>query len=276
MDSLNLILVFLGIMLLASCTHDKNYAPVMAHSKDSPALVETVPSAPVLKSPPNIKVANNTKNNTIPAETRYYVVKTGDTLYSLGQRTGLSVENLVKWNQLKPPFYVKLRQKLKLFDPKSAAIGAENKKNPLPNVKNLEIVDNKRSTISNINKKMLKLNWQWPIKGKVIKNFSQSGKGIDIKGKLGQQVMAAEAGKVVYGGKGLIGYGSLVIIQHNEEYLSAYANNSTLLISEGQSIEKGQAIAEIGNAGAKRATLHFEIRKHGKSVNPLKFLPKKQ
>lgn len=123
---------------------------------------------------------------------------------------------------------------------------------------------------------MLELNFGWPIKGRVLKSFSPSrNKGIDIAGKKGQSVKATEAGKVVYGRQGLIGFGNLLIIKHNDDYLSAYANSSRLLVYEGQYVQKGQVIAEVGAVGIKRTSLHFEIRKNGKPVNPLELLPKK-
>ena len=123
---------------------------------------------------------------------------------------------------------------------------------------------------------MFELNFGWPIKGKVLNNFSLShNKGIDITGKQGQPVKATEAGTVVYGGQGLIGFGKLLIIKHNDVYLSAYANNNHLLANEGEYVQKGQTIATVGDVGIKRTSLHFEIRKNGKPVNPLNLLPKK-
>lgn len=134
----------------------------------------------------------------------------------------------------------------------------------------------KKSIISIDNANMLKLSFQWPLKGKVLKAFSQAdNKGIDIACKMEQDVSAAEAGKVVYSGQGLIGYGNLLIIKHNDLYLSAYANNSRLLVAEGYTVEKGQVIAKVGQAGSNKTSLHFEIRKNGKPVNPLNFLPEK-
>ncbi len=134
----------------------------------------------------------------------------------------------------------------------------------------------KKSIVSIDNKKMVVLNFGWPIKGKVLKRFSPPGnKGIDIAGKQGQSIKAAEAGKVVYGGQGLIGFGKLLIIKHNDDYLSAYAKNRRLLVNEGQQVKKGQVIAEAGKVGSKRTSLHFEIRKNGMPVNPLQLLPKK-
>ncbi len=135
---------------------------------------------------------------------------------------------------------------------------------------------NSQSSASIKHEKTSSLNFGWPIKGKVLKNFSPSrNKGIDIAGKQGQLIKAAEAGKVVYEGQGLIGFGKLLIIKHNAIYLSAYTNNSRLLVNEGESVAKGQAIAKVGDVGIKQTSLHFEIRKNGKPVNPLKLLPKK-
>ena len=119
-----------------------------------------------------------------------------------------------------------------------------------------------------------KLEWAWPAQGKVVGEFNESAslKGVDIAGKGGQAVNAAAAGKVVYSGSGLRGYGKLVIIKHNKTYLSAYAHNSQILVKEGQSVTRGQKIAEMGDSDADRVKLHFEIRRFGKPVDPLKYL----
>ncbi len=120
------------------------------------------------------------------------------------------------------------------------------------------------------------MSWSWPTKGPVIESFSLSGrinKGIDLAGRKGEPVFAAADGKVVYSGTGLVGYGNLIIIKHNETFLSAYAHNSRLLLSEGDIAKAGQKIAEIGSTGANRDKLHFEIRRDGKPVNPMTYLP---
>ena len=114
--------------------------------------------------------------------------------------------------------------------------------------------------------------WMWPAEGKVIGNFSAK-KGIDIAGKSGQAVMAAGAGKVMYAGSGIRGYGNLVIVKHNNNLLSAYAHNKTILVKEGQQVSKGQKIAEMGNSDSDTVKLHFEIRQQGKPVDPAKYLP---
>ena len=117
--------------------------------------------------------------------------------------------------------------------------------------------------------------WAWPASGKLIGQFSESGsnKGVDIAAKVGDPVLAAGPGKVVYSGQGLRGYGRLIIIKHNNTYLSAYAHNSSLLVKEGQTVTKGQKIAEAGNTDSDVPKLHFEIRRQGKPVDPTKYLP---
>jgi lipoprotein NlpD len=119
------------------------------------------------------------------------------------------------------------------------------------------------------------IDWAWPATGKVITGFSETAnlKGIDIAGKAGQSVLASGPGKVVYAGSGLRGYGKLIIIKHNNTFLSAYAHNREILVKEGQLVTKGQKIAEMGDSDADQVKLHFEIRRFGKPVDPAKFLP---
>jgi len=119
------------------------------------------------------------------------------------------------------------------------------------------------------------LEWSMPAQGKLVGEFSESAnrKGIDIAGKLGQPVTASAPGKVVYSGSGLRGYGKLVIIKHNKTYLSAYAHNDQVLVKEGQTVARGQKIAEMGNTDADQVKLHFEVRRFGKPVDPAKYLP---
>jgi lipoprotein NlpD len=123
-----------------------------------------------------------------------------------------------------------------------------------------------------------RLGWAWPAAGPLLRAYdgsSEGRKGISIGGSSGQPVLAAASGKVVYSGSGLGGYGRLIIIKHNKEFLSAYAHNRKLIANEGQWVEKGQEIALMGNSGTDRVQLHFEIRKLGKPVDPLQYLPKR-
>jgi len=120
--------------------------------------------------------------------------------------------------------------------------------------------------------------WRWPTDGNVIDNFSATeggNKGIDIAGSKGQAIVATADGRVVYAGNALRGYGNLIIIKHNDDYLSAYAHNDTMLVREQQDIKAGQKIATMGSTGTSSTRLHFEIRYKGKSVNPLRYLPQR-
>ena len=120
------------------------------------------------------------------------------------------------------------------------------------------------------------VNWVWPAGGKTIVRFGESGsKGVDIAGKAGDPIIASAGGNVSYCGEGLRGYGKLVIIKHNATYLSAYAHNQTILVKEGQSVSKGQKIADMGSSGTDKVKLHFEVRRNGKPVDPLKYLPQR-
>ena len=142
-------------------------------------------------------------------------------------------------------------------------------------------VTNKKSTSKPAAKKLekpIKHTWNWPTQGKVIRTYSSKlggNKGIDISGKIGQPVLAASAGKVVYSGNGLASYGNLIIVKHSDQFLSAYAHNKKLFVREGGEVKRGQKIAELGNTGTSEAKLHFEIRYKGKPVNPLDYLPKR-
>ncbi len=120
----------------------------------------------------------------------------------------------------------------------------------------------------------LSVPWQWPAPGKVLETFDETrNKGIDIAGNDGDPVSAAADGEVVYVGSALRGYGNLVIVKHNEEFISAYAHNRQILVKQGQAVKRGQRIAEFGRSDADRVKLHFEIRRQGKPVDPLRYLP---
>ncbi len=120
------------------------------------------------------------------------------------------------------------------------------------------------------------VDWAWPAPGRVIETFESNTKGLAIGGRMGEPVMAAAGGRVVYSGSGLPGYGQLVIIKHNDVYLSAYAHNSRILVKEGEAVKRGQKIAELGATDADRPKLHFEIRRSGKPIDPLPFLPERR
>lgn len=190
-------------------------------------------------------------------------VRDGDTLYALARRYDMSTSELASINGLKSPYIITPGQTLKLKAPV-----ADNRK-PKSSGKT-------RTSTASLPDDDRKVSWQWPVQGELITTFksNKSGrKGIDIAGREGKDIRAAAPGKVVYSGNGLISYGNLVIIKHNRTYLSAYAHNRKLLVKEGDSIKAGQVIAELGKTGTDSPRLHFEIRKNGKPVNPLNYLP---
>lgn len=206
--------------------------------------------------------------------TKFYKVQPGDTLFSIGYRAGLNYRQLAEWNEIPPPYVIKVGQIIKLFKPKTVSKHPVATKKPSPSATKNTNIFQKNQVKSNSNKKQLKLYWQWPLKGRILRSYVQSGfKGIDIQGKKGELVRVAANGKVVYSGSGLKGYGNLLIIKHSEQYLSAYAHNRRLLVKEGQKVKSGQVIAEVGRNDMNKYVLHFEIRKNGKPVNPTAYLP---
>lgn len=132
---------------------------------------------------------------------------------------------------------------------------------------------NIKQNTSLVNSNETSIQWQWPAKGNIIEAFTEANKGIDIAGTLGDDVVAAAYGQVVYAGNVLPGYGNMIIIKHNNSYLTAYARNQSILVKEREEVEAGQQIATMGKSGSNVASLHFEIRYNAKSVDPLKYLP---
>jgi len=211
---------------------------------------------------------------------RYHIVRKGETLYSIAWRANLDYHKLAAWNGVAGPEYQiipgqRLRLKPSRYPPKHAELPKKSKQS-VKKIKNRKI--NKKKAV--VLPKQLKLHWSWPTIGTVVRNYSKSDhrrQGIRIAGRDGQHIIAAESGRVVYSGSGLIGYGNLVIIKHNATYLSAYAHNRRIFVKEGMLVSKGTVISEMGIApDSKKPALHFEIRKDGKPVDPQIFLPKRR
>ena len=290
-SKLHFLSILMLLALLNACSTQANYAPVktdnVRFSEDKQNLL--ISKQALYKG--NQVVTRDTKKNPVVKNQRtFHAMGLGDS-----DSYGHVYQRPVLWNQKLPSHNRMAESELAYNKQKNTAI---KNANTLPKDTPISIANKSSSEDRSTHKKQqikprdaknkknrqlalidttkqLALNFGWPIKGKVLKSFSPShNKGIDIAGKKGQSVKATEAGKVVYDGQGLIGFGKLLIIKHNNNYLSAYANNSRLLANEGQQVQKGQVIAEIGGAGIKRTSLHFEIRKNGKPVNPLKLLPK--
>jgi lipoprotein NlpD len=205
----------------------------------------------------------------------YYTVAKGDTLYSISWRFGLDYKQVASYNGIRAPFTIFSGQKLRLKPTQSSS--AKTVK-PATSTSKPKVKTTTTSKTEPVFVGSQHLKWHWPTKGKLISTYSSSQpgrKGIEISGQRGQSVISAASGKVVYSGTGLPRYGNLLIIKHNDVYLSAYAHNDKLLVKEGAIVKAGQKVATLGSTGTQSNKLHFEIRRNGKPVDPLRFLPKR-
>ncbi len=265
--------IFVITLTLTNCTTSTGPAPVYSISN-------------VKKPIYPLKLTGNT-----------YTVKKGDTLYSVAFSAGITASELSKINNIAPPYVIYVGNTLKLNNKKtynkvvkqtkvSKKLDRQNKHKYSKTKVNKKQTTKRPSVVKKVNiptsKKSKVVNkvskWIWPTKGRVISKYSavkQGNKGIDIVGLKGSDIVASAAGKVVYAGNALRGYGNLIIIKHNDDYLSAYAHNETIFVKEKQRITQGQLIAKMGNSESNRVQLHFEIRFRGKSVNPVSYLPKR-
>lgn len=208
-----------------------------------------------------------------------HVVRRGETVYRIATNNGITALDLALWNAIPPPYTIHPGQRLKLYpggatypqrpvaSRPAAASGRPAPQRPASSTPAPVYAP----ATSN-------LGWRWPTDGQLIARFvsgDPTKQGIDVAGTGGQPVRAAADGVVVYSGSGLVGYGELIIVKHNEQWLSAYGHNRARLVNEGALVKAGQQIAEMGRSGAARDMLHFEIRYNGKPVDPLQYLPKR-
>lgn len=218
--------------------------------------------------------------------TGQHVVQKGETLYSIAFRYGWDLNSLAQRNNIAAPYTIYPGQIISLSATTKptatvakTSTGATNKTAAQTTTKASTKSTATATTTGTASKaQAVSGGWQWPANGMLISGFSPSGslnKGVDIAGKEGDPILAASAGTVVYAGNNLRGYGELLIIKHNDSYVSAYAHNSKLLVKEGQKVTAGQRIANMGSTGTDRVKLHFEIRLNGKPVDPTKYLPKR-
>ena len=219
----------------------------------------------------------------------WYVVKPTDTLYSISWRYGLDYHDIARWNGLNDEYLIHPGQQLVLIEPDiipqdiitqpkndepETAVVIRPLKPPVSITYNPPASETATSRPAHLNDPV---DYVWPTQGVVKSSFyfkDLDRRGIDIAGKIGQPVYAVADGKVVYSGTGLAGYGNLIIIKHNETYLSAYAFNRNRLVKEGMQVKRGSLIAEMGMDNDRKPILHFQIRKNGKPVDPLNYLPK--
>lgn len=226
-----------------------------------------------------------------------HIVIPGDTLFSIAWRYGLKYEALAEHNGIRAPYIIRPSQVIRLDIPgspsarvtasstskskvQSPTVTAKTQTPAPPKITNRSQIKQTPPVAASSPKNLSSgtVDWRWPAKGPLLSAFqSNSGlnKGIDIGGKLGEPVLAAASGKVVYSGSGLRGYGKLLIVKHSETFLSAYAHNHVLRVAEGDIVKAGQVIAEMGSSGTDRVKLHFEIRRDGTPVDPMKYLPRR-
>lgn len=231
---------------------------------------------------------------------KYHQVQKGETLYSIAWFYGYDYRQIALWNDIDYPYRIHPNQEIQLYPSlvrrasqntrssnhkrtlshknkaKHTSKRAPNRAKKTTRQRREESKKTKKAYKRKKPKYASKIKWGWPTRGKIVHRFNakHGKKGLGISGKKGQRIVAAAAGRVVYSGSGLRGYGKLIIIKHNDTYLSAYANNKKILIKEQQKVKSGQHIADMGSNGANKTMLHFEIRKNGKPVNPIRYLPR--
>ena len=298
-------LVVLGCLVLAGCSSKGARAPVedrgtMSSSKplasaksanaapDSPAKASV---APVVEPTPAAKPLPGAENAGKPG---YYTVKSGDTLIRVGLDHGQSFRDIARWSGLDNPNRIEVGQVLRVEPPAGAepeakpvvlssaspvalapvqAASADKRASPVATTAAAP-TPTPAPTPASVASPDHEIAWIWPVNGELLAGFDElKNKGLDIGGKAGTPILASADGRVVYAGAGLRGYGNLIILKHNNTYLTAYAHNQALLVKEDQTVRKGQKIAEMGNSDSDRVKLHFEVRRQGKPVDPAKYLP---
>jgi len=281
-----LTLALLGAVLAGCASKAVNRAPV----EDRGAVAATGMPAPAPAEPTApIKPMPGAENAGKPG---YYTVKPGDTLIRIGLDHGQGAKDIARWNALENPNRIEVGQVLRIEPPVASGVVTKPvvtaSATPLASAPLRSASADKPAVAASAPAAPVapapapaasatgddEISWIWPSNGAVLTGFDEvKSKGLDIAGTAGEPVLAAADGRVVYVGAGLRGYGNLIILKHNNTYLTAYAHNQTLLVKEDQSVRKGQKIAEMGNSDADRVKLHFEVRRQGKPVDPAKYLP---
>jgi len=277
-------LLLTGSLLLAACGTGPGTAPV--EDRRAPVARPVLdPNTTPVRQPPGFENAG---------KPGYYTVKPGETLIRIGLETGQNWKDIAAWNNLEQPNQISVGQVLRVVPPTAALAAAASAPEssgvvtrPVGSgsIASTQVQPGQTSAPARPAEPVAAstaataatesgLSWIWPVPGPVIAGFDEvKNKGLDLGGTAGEPVLAAADGRVVYVGAGLRGYGNLIILKHNNTYLTAYAHNKTLLVKEDQAVRRGQKIAEMGNSDADRVKLHFEVRRQGKPVDPLKYLP---
>jgi lipoprotein NlpD len=266
------LLLVLGLAALAwGCAPTRGPAPV----EDRRSTRVATPAA----KPPAPKVAATAGGAPVATADAFYTVRRGDTLYSIALDNGADYRELAQWNSIDDPARIKVGQALRVKPPESRAVIGRPAIIGRIESRPLET----RTAIAPQETPKLgpkpplavgPVEFIWPVKGKVIAGFAEPrSKGIDIDGKLGDPVVAAAPGRVTYIGNGIAGLGKLVVIKHDNGFITVYAHNRDILVKEQQSVARGQKIAELGASDADRPKLHFQIRKGAAAVDPMRYLP---
>jgi lipoprotein NlpD len=266
-------------IVLAGCgSQSLNRAPVedRGAAGNKRSAVSMDPSTPAVPQLPGFENAG---------KPGYYTVKPGDRLIRIGLDQGQSYKDIARWSNIDNPDRIEVGQVLRVVPPAGDGVVAKPitlagtapvSSTPLPPASAGKQQASAPPVLANPTPAAPEedIGLIWPTKGAVLTSFDEvKNKGLDIGGATGDPVVAAADGRVVYVGAGLRGYGNLIILKHNNTYLTAYAHNQTLLIKEDQTVKKGQKIAEMGSSDSDRVKLHFEVRRQGKPVDPLKYLP---
>ncbi|MCA8051362.1 peptidoglycan DD-metalloendopeptidase family protein [Burkholderia arboris] len=264
--------------LLAACATRLDNAPVVDRSGSLGTTAAAQPAVPLGPPPPG-----------------FYRVKPGDTLYRIALENGQNYRDIATWNNLANPNQIEVDQLLRVAPPGGAAVAGAPATAPIAGaaVATAPLSSGPATPAAGTSSALAAtppaaatgssdtaaapsgpVTFAWPARGPVLNGFDDAkNKGVNIGGTAGETVKAAADGRVVYSGNGLRGYGNLIIIKHDATYLTAYAHNRALMVKEGDAVTKGQKIAEMGNSDADRVMLHFEVRRQGKPVDPLKYLP---
>lgn len=282
-----------GLALLAGCSTTSHRAPVEDRPVSQPAQAKPVPSGAAAGTPSAAASAPEApkpgaENAGKPG---YYTVKPGDALIRIALDTGQNWRDLARWNGLENPNRIEVGQVLRVIAPGAEPGTASTRPIATAKVESrpldskpvaaasgaasaAEPAASSPSTTSAAPASDDDLTWGWPGAGAVLNGFGESrNNGLTLGGKAGDPVYAAASGRVMYAGSGLRGYGNVIIIKHNNTYLSAYGHNQTLLVKEDQVVRKGQRIADMGDSDADQVKLQFEVRKQGKPIDPAKLLP---
>ena len=278
--------IAVALLVLGGCASPRNNAPVEDRGART-AAATVAPTVPVVDSTKLLPGAENA------GKPGYYSVKPGDTLIRVGLESGQNWRDIARWNNIDNPNLLEVGQVLRVVAPGTDAAATTARAVPPTKVEARPLDNSGATSVAAVAPGVMPATtaasaptaapapsrdddvaWSWPAAGSIATAFDEvRSKGLVFAGKAGDPVFAAGDGRVIYVGAGVRGYGNLVIVKHNNTYLTAYAHNQTLLVKEDQVVRRGQKIAEMGSSDAERVQLHFEIRRLGRPIDPARLLP---